>query len=328
MTDTAVPARDRATATTSSAASPAAPHRRSRRDEGPFQARRRRLFWPFVAVPLVLYLVFFLGPTLASFWISLHAWDGIGEMKFRGLGNYEVLLGDEVFRGAFANTLIILVGVGLAVFVASFALAMVLRELAGRKFARAVLFFPNIIAPIVLSVLWGFIFQNDGLLDSALQGIGISDGPNWLGDHLFFVILLGLAWVNTGFYVTIIMAGVDRIPPYLYEDCKLAGANAFQRFWHVTLPLTWDVVATSAILWTISSLKIFEFLYAFGGTTNDMPPTGVWNSALFIYGQTFGGRTPPYLFGYASAAAVVTLLFLIVLVFLFRRVLRREVIEF
>ncbi|SHE55738.1 carbohydrate ABC transporter permease [Streptoalloteichus hindustanus] len=295
----------------------------------PLDRRRRRLFWPFLAPALALYVVFFVGPALASLWISFHRWDGVGEMEPRGLENYRILFDDSSFLGAFANTMTILVLVGATTFALSFALTMVLRDMRGRRFVRAVLFFPHIVAPVVLSVLWGFLFRSpEGLVNSAWRAVSGADGPNWLGDHLFAVIVLGLVWVNTGFYTTVIMAGVDRIPPDLYEDCALAGATGWQRFRHVTLPLSWEVVATAAVLWTISSLKIFEFVYAFGGTTNDMPPLDVWNSALFVYGTTFGGRSPQYQYGYASASAVVTLAAVTVLVVLLRRLMRRETVQF
>ncbi|GGM47234.1 hypothetical protein GCM10012275_17910 [Longimycelium tulufanense] len=295
----------------------------------PLGRRRRRLFWPFLLPALVTYLGFFIAPAAASMWISFHRWDGVGEMSPRGLDNYRTLLGDSAFLGAFVNTMIILVLVGASTFAMSFALTMVLRDMRGRRFVRAVLFFPYIVAPVVLSVLWGFLFRSpEGLFSAAWNALTGSPGPNWLGEHLFAVILVGLIWVNTGFYTTIIMAGVDRIPPDLYEDCALAGATAWQRFRHVTLPLSWEVVATAAVLWTISSLKIFEFIYAFGGTTNDMPTLEVWNSALFVYGSTFGGRVPQYQFGYASASAVVTLAAMTVLVVLLRRLMRREAVQF
>ncbi|GAA2781751.1 carbohydrate ABC transporter permease [Crossiella cryophila] len=295
---------------------------------GPLARRRRQIFWPFLLPALVLYLVFFIGPTLASVWISFHRWNGISAMEPRGFQNYLLLLDDSIFLTSFANTMIILFGVGATTFAVSFAFTMVLREMRGKKIVRSVLFFPYIVAPLVLSILWGFLFSSDGLVNKAWAAIAGGTGPNWLSDHLFLIVAIGLVWINTGFYTTVIMAGVDRIPPELYEDCSLAGATAWQRFRYVTLPLSWDVVATAAVIWTISSLKIFEFIYAFGGTPNDMPTPEIWNSALFVYGNTFGNRVPQFQFGYASAAAVATLAVIIVLVVLLRRLMRREAVQF
>jgi raffinose/stachyose/melibiose transport system permease protein len=289
---------------------------------------RRRLFLPFVAPALVLYILFFVAPSLAAVVISFTRWAGSGDAEWVGLRNYEVLVQDPVFHTAFANTLLILVAVGGFTFAVAFGLTMVLREMRGAKFVRNVLFFPYIVSSIVLSLLWGFLFQYDGLVNAFLKLVGF-EPVKWLASgNLLPMILLGMVWINVGLYATIILAGVDRIPPQFYEDSALAGTNAFQRFFHVTLPMTWDVVAVAATLWTINSLKIFEFIFAFGGTTTDLPSQDVWNSALFVYGMSFGGRTPSYAFGYASAAAILMLALFAVFVLVLRRLMRREAIEF
>ncbi|MDF1602619.1 sugar ABC transporter permease [Nocardioides sp. YIM 152315] len=289
---------------------------------------RRRLFLPFVLPALVLYLVFFIGPALAAVWISFTRWNGSTDAEWVGTRNYEVLVDDPVFHTAFVNTLLILVVVGVVVFVIAFGLTMVLREMRGRNAVRSILFTPYMVSAIVLSILWGFIFQYDGLVNSLLEAFGM-EPVKWLSaGNLMPMILLGMVWINVGLYAMIILAAVDRIPNQYYEDAALAGTNSLQRFFYVTLPMTWDVVAVAATLWTINSLKIFEFIFAFGGTTTDLPSTDVWNSALFVYGMSFGGRTPAYAFGYASAAAVLMLILFAVFVILLRRIMRREPIEF
>lgn len=299
------------------------------RGGSPFERRRRRLFVPFVLPALILHVVFVMGPTVAAFWISLHRWTGIGPMEWRGLGNYGVLLRDPTFHTAFVNTLLILLGVGGAVFIVSFAITMLIRDMRGRSVVRSVLFFPHIVSAIVLSIAWGFLFQYDGVVNKVLGRLFGAEPIQWLSsENLLTMILVGMVWLSTGLYVTIILAGVDRIPSYFYEDSAIGGANAFQRLRNVTLPLAWDVIGVAAVFWTISSLKLFEFIYAFGGTSNDMPPTAVWNSALFVYGESFGGRSPSYQFGYASASAMLMLLLFAVLVVLLRRVVQREAVEF
>lgn len=294
-----------------------------------FERARRRLYLPFVIPALLLHLAFVIGPTVAALWISFHRWDGVSPMEWTGLDNYTALLKDSTFRTALVNTLVILVVAGLAIFVISFALTMVVREMRWKSFVRSVLFFPHIVSAIVLSIVWGFIFQHNGAVNTILDRLFGTEPIPWLNaDNLFIMILVGTVWLSTGLYVTIIMAGVDRIPPYFYDDALLAGASAVQRLRYVTLPLSWDVISVAAIYWTISSLKIFEFIYAFGGTTNDLPPPGVWNSALFVYGESFGGRSPSYLFGYASASAILMLVLFAFLVVGLRRMMRRDPIEF
>lgn len=316
---------DRSTAPTSGRA-----ETRVRRTGTPstLERHRRRLFLPFVIPALILYILFFVAPSIAAVVISFARWAGSGDFEFVGTRNYEVLIQDPVFHTAFWNTLLILVVVGVVTFAFAFVLTMVLREMRGAKFVRSVLFFPYIVSSIVLSLLWGFLFQYDGLVNAFLRLFG-AEPVKWLSSgNLLPMILLGMVWINVGLYATIILAGVDRIPPQFYEDSALAGTNALQRFVHVTLPMTWDVVAVAATLWTINSLKIFEFIFAFGGTTTDLPSQDVWNSALFVYGMSFGGRTPAYAFGYASAAAILMLILFALFVVLLRRLFRREAIEF
>ncbi|MFC1430921.1 carbohydrate ABC transporter permease [Streptacidiphilus sp. N1-3] len=298
------------------------------RQAGPLAARRRRLFWPFLAPALLVYGVFFAGPSLFTVWLSFNKWAGAGPMTFVGLHNYQRLWLDPTFHQAFGNTLWIVFGVGGLTFLLSFGLTMVLRDMRGRKAARAVLFFPNIVSSVVLAILWGFLFQQGGLVDSLLGAAGWHHPPHWLGQgDLFRIIMIGLVWTSTGFYTTILMAAVDQIPAELYEDCELAGANAFQKFRHVTLPLMWDVVGICAVLWTISAVKVFEFIYAFAGATGQMPDTGVWNTALYTYGEAFAsGGVPRY--GSAAASAVVMVALVGVLVVLIRRVMRRDAVQF
>jgi raffinose/stachyose/melibiose transport system permease protein len=311
---------------------PAATRRRAPTTPGgvrpsPLTARRRKLFWPLVLPAAAVYVVFFAGPSLFTLWLSLNKWAGAGPMTFTGLDNYRRIFQDPTFRHSFTNTLWIVFGAGGLTFLVSFGLTMVLRDMKGRKAARSILFFPNIVPSVVIAILWGFLFQQGGPVDSLTRATGLPT-TNWLGQgNLFKVILIGLVWTSTGFYTTILMAAVDQIPPELYEDCELAGAGALQKFRHVTLPLMWDVVGVCAVLWTISAVKVFEFVYAFAGAAGQMPDTGVWNTALYTYGEAFAsGGVPRY--GSAAASAVVMLALVGVLVVLIRRFMRRDSVQY
>lgn len=291
------------------------------------QARRKLFFW-FVTPALTLYIVLFIFPTISTVWISFHKWPGAGPMEYVGLRNYELLYYDPIFISAFINTLKLIFIVGGATFLISFAMTMALREMAGRKFVRSVIFFPNMLSAVVISILWGFLFQAGGLVNETLASIGVANPPAWLNEsNLFNLIMVGLVWVSTGFYTTILMAGVDRIPAWLYEEAELAGAGPFQRFRHITLPLMWEVVSMAAVLWTIGAIKIFEFIYAFAGGAGYLPSVKVWNTALYSYAEAFAAiGTPRY--GPAAASAFIMLILVAVLVWLIRRVARREPLQF
>ncbi|MFE2023423.1 carbohydrate ABC transporter permease [Streptomyces sp. NPDC059499] len=295
---------------------------------GPFAAHRKRLYLPFVLPAFLLYAAFLLAPVVATGWISLHTWAGAGPMEWVGADNYTRMFQDPAFRTSFGNTLLLLFGGGSVTFLLSFVLTMLLRDLAGRSTARSVIFFPNIVPALVISILWGFLFQADGLLNTALRSIGIAHPPAWLAEeNQFKIIMLGIIWMSTGYYTTIIMAAVDRIPPYLYEDCALAGANAWQRFRHVTLPLSWDVIGICAVLWTINAMKAFEFILAMAGSASSMPSMSNWTASLYAYTSVFAPTGVPQ-YGIAAASAIVTLALVGVLVVLIRRLMRREALEF
>ncbi|WP_326808950.1 sugar ABC transporter permease [Streptomyces sp. NBC_01186] len=295
----------------------------------PLAIKRRRLFWPFVAPSLTFLAVFYIGPLLFGIWTSFHKWDGYSAMEWNGLGSYRTLVDDPFFRTSMLNTFKILVFVGVAVFVLAFALTMVLREMAGRRFVRAVIFFPHIVNAMVFGVLAGFLFNPGGLVNSALSWLGVDDPPKWLGsDNVFLLIMATMVCTSTGFYVAILMAAVDNIPAYLYEDAELAGAGAFRKFWHITLPLSWDVVTVCAVLWTISSVKVFELVLVFGGTfTTSGPPIETWTSALYIYRNAFTGDHIPQ-FGVVCAAGITSLVLVAVFTALLRRLMRRDPVEF
>lgn len=291
--------------------------------------QRKRLLLPFVGPALFIYSVIFIVPSLAAIWISLNKWPGSGPMTFVGLKNYVKLFSDSLFLHAFGNTLLMLFVVGVAIFVLAFLSSLVLRDMIGKKFARAVIFFPHLVNALVFGALAGFIFNPAGLVNTLLGGLGVTEAPKWLApNNIFPLIMVVMIWVTTGYYTTILMAGVDRIPAYFYEDCALAGASGFQRLRYVILPLTWDVFGVCAVLWTISSVKIFEIVWIFGGSGGiGIPPTQTWTAAVYTYVTAFSGTSIPA-FGAATASAILSLALVSIIVVLLRRVLRREAIEF
>ena len=291
--------------------------------------QRKKLLVPFVGPAFVLYTVLFIVPALGAVWISLHKWAGSGPMKFVGLDNYGRIFRDPLFLSSFGNTLLLLFVVGAAIFILAFAMTLVLRDLAGKKVVRNVIFFPHLINALVFGVLAGFIFNPGGMVNSLLAPLGVTDPPKWLAqDNIFPLIMVTLVCTTTGYFTTILMAGVDRIPPYYYEDCALAGASAFQRLRYVILPLTWDVFGTCAVLWTISSVKIFEIVWVFGGSSGaGVPPTQSWTAAVYTYVNAFSGQSTPA-YGAATASAVLSLALISVLVVLLRRAMRRDAVEF
>lgn len=302
--------------------------RRHRSPHAPMERQRRRMFWPFAAPALITYTVIFLVPIGYAAWTSLYKWDGMGAKQWRGLKNYRLLFEDPFFRSSMKNTLEILFIGGACTFVISFGLTLVLREMWGRLFARSVIFFPCLVNAMVFGVLAGFLFSPDGPVNAILHGVGWSSPPKWLStDNLFPMIVGTLVWTATGYYTAIIMAAVDQIPTYLYEAAELDGANGFQRFWHITLPLAWDVISVCAVLWTVSSVKIFELILVFGGdNSGQAPPAQSWNTAMYVYEEAFPPQSTPAL-GTATAASIVSLVMVGLITVALRRLMRRDALQ-
>lgn len=295
--------------------------------DAPMERHRRTVFWPFVGPALLVVALMYAAPIVFDVWLSLNTWAGFGPMEFVGLDNYRQLAADGTFTHSIVNTLKILFIVGTITFVLSFALTMVLRDMAGRFFVRSVLFFPNLVNAVVFAIFAGVLFNPTGLVNSALRLAGVHDLPKWLApEHQFTLIMLVLAWSSTGYFTSIIMSGVDQIPRSYYEAAQLDGAGAVRQFFHVTLPLSWDVISVCAVLWTMSSVKVFELILVFGGSRANAPNAANWTTALYVYLSAFqanAGRA----FGLAAAAALVSLVLVAALTLGLRRLLARDHVE-
>lgn len=287
------------------------------------------LFFLFPAV--ALYLAFFLVPTFQALIYSLYDWSGFGsDMRFVGLGNFQELFRDRLFWTSMGNTIGILVIGGIVIFSIAFIMTMMISSgIRGKKFFRGVIFLPNIIAVIALTTLWGYMYApNTGLLASVFKAVGLDSLTKltWLGpDTIFISMMIAIVWIEVGFYVVLLLAGVDKIPPDFFESAKLDGANQFQQFRHITIPLLWDVISIGLVLWAIHAIKIFEFPFSFTGLE---PNPNSYTVAVYLYILGFGQRQPIYRLGYATAIGVMLLLVVILIVLVIRFVTRREQVQY
>ncbi len=292
---------------------------------------RTRMIVLFLLPAGILFLVFFLVPAASAFYFSVFDWSGFGDAKnYVGLGNYTELMKDRVFLISFTNTMkILFIGGVVTLFLAFLMTILINVGMRGKKFFRAMIFMPNVIATIALTTLWAFIYNPKfGLLNGLLLKLGFTELGKTLwtaSDRVFYAMLVALIWIQVGFMVVLLMAGRDKIPFEYYEAAKIEGANALQMFRKITVPLMWDVITVATVLWSIFALKVFEFPYAFFGIT---PPTQIYTVGLYLYIMGFGKRDPIYRLGYATAIGVVLLLAVIVVIVALRRLMRRDVYEY
>lgn len=293
----------------------------------------KRLVALFLLPAGLLYLTFFLAPAGWAFYFSAFDWSGFSEaMTFVGLKNYvRLFTTDAVFWQSLANTLRILVVGGLATFSLAFLLAVMLNSgIKGKKFFRALIFMPNVIAVIALTTLWAFAIYSPttGVIPNFFKLVGLT-GPSkylWMSaNHVFWSMLIAIIWIETGFYVVLLLAGMDKIPMEYYEAARIEGANMWHQFWGITLPLMWDVVTIAVVLWTISAIKVFEFPFAFMGPTTD---SHLYTMGVYLYVMGFGKRDPIYQLGYATAIGVLMLALVVVASTVIRRIMRRDVVQY
>lgn len=291
---------------------------------------RQKLIIPFLAPGLLLYLVFFIYPAIQAFMLSMYDWSGFNLPKtFVGLRNFQLLFNDDSYLTALKNTLIILLAGGFFIFLLSFIFSAMLGSgVRGRKFYRAVFFFPNVVAAIALCTFWGFVYnQRFGLINGFLKLVGLESliRPWTDPSRLLGAELVALIWIYTGYFLVILLAGADKIPTEIYDAARVDGANPFQMFVQVTIPLMWDVIGVALILWMITALKQFEFIYAFTGASVNQ---STYTMPIYLYIMGFGKRDPIFRLGYSSAIGITLLSLVVIFAVIMRRFLKREVVQF
>lgn len=291
----------------------------------------RRMALLFLLPALAMYLMLFLYPAARAFYISLFDWNGFtSSMKFIGLSNFRELFGDVSFWSvAVKNSLMITFVGGALVFAVAFLLCAVLStEIKGKKFFRALIFFPSVVNPIAIAILWTFIYNSKwGLLNNFLGLFGI-EGIVWMDPAILpWSILVAMVWMYSGFYCVILLAALDRVPMSYIEAARLAGASEFTIFFKIKIPMIWDVLVTALTLWGINSIKEFALLYAWGGGV-DIPPAGATNIAVKMYITAFGKRVTIYRMGYSTAMGVLMFLSVALIVALVAMIMKRDKVEY
>ena len=225
--------------------------------------------------------------------------------------------------------MILIVG-GIIIFLISLLIVAFLQEKPkGWKFFRVIIFSPNVIAPVVLAAYWAFVYNpRFGIINSFLRLLHLDViTKSWTGPGLvFWAVLVIIIWLYVGFFMIILLAGANKIPITFYEVARLEGANRFQMFTKITIPMIWDVLTIAVILWGITTIKMFELQYAFGGL---YPPREIWTGAVYMYLLAFGSKEIMiYRMGYGISVAVILLLLVIIFVALVGAITRREKIEY
>ncbi|MFT3982715.1 MAG: sugar ABC transporter permease [Lachnospiraceae bacterium] len=270
--------------------------------------RQYALIYTLVLIPFSYFLYILIIPLGTSVYYSLTKWKGVGDPKFVGFSNYITLLNDKNFWLVTKNTFIlsaicVLGQVGIALIIA---FLMTIRRLKWKSFHRAVIFFPVVMAPIVVGYVWRFIYNtNYGLLNTFLRSIGKKEWiRSWLDDSAIVLnsVSIPVIWQYIGLYMILLMSAISAIPKEVFECAEIDGATGFKKSIYITLPLIWDTLKICIILCASGTMKIYDHIVAL---TNGGPGKASSSLALYCYDYTFKFGN----FGMGAAIAVFILLF-------------------
>jgi alpha-1,4-digalacturonate transport system permease protein len=193
------------------------------------------------------------------------------------------------------------------------------RKIFGRGFFRGVFFYPVLLSPVVVALIWKWVLQREGVLNALLLGIGGS-GTEWLnqGSWAFFWSVFVSIWAHMGFYTLILLAGLQAIPADLYEAAEMDSASPWRRFYRITLPLLMPNLLVVLVLALIRAVQIFDEIFVL---TGGGPGSATTFIVQFIYQTAFAESIR--LYGLAAAASLVLAVTLLVLTLLQLRISRQ-----
>lgn len=263
----------------------------------------------FVSPAMILFVIFTVLPVVFAFLLSFTNYDILSPIKWVGLQNYSRLLTDTIFQRGILNVLYYALLFIPSMIALSVLLALALnRKVPGMRMFRTLYYLPAITSSIAASVVWTWMLQKDyGVINQFLALFGIV-GPAWLADSdtAMIAIVIVTLWQGLGGNIIIFLAGLQGIPPALYEAAKLDGANRWQLFQHITLPLLRTTTYLVSFLALIGSLQLFDQAYAM---TQGGPGYATTTAVYQIYNNGFGLLR----MGYASAQAFVLALAILIL---------------
>ena len=265
----------------------------------------------FVSPWLIGFLLWTVYPLVSSFYYSFTRYDLLRPAVWIGFGNYvELFTEDATFLKVIGNTLYyVLLSAPLGVISAFLMAALLNTKIMARPFFRAIFFFPAIVPSIVVAMVWQFLLNTQfGLINSLLQGLGLTVIPFLSSPALAKPSLIMIYMWAQGNAMVIFLATLQDVPRTLYEAAELDGANAFHKFWHITIPMCTPVILFNLIMGFIDGFQSFTlpWLITGGGPSNSTELYG-----LYLYRNAF-----EYL-RMGKASALAWMLFIVIVAFTF-----------
>ncbi|MCQ0986918.1 carbohydrate ABC transporter permease [Jiella marina] len=293
-----------------------------------------RIAWLFLLPNLVIFGLFTFLPIILNFFYATTGSDAIllSQRPYVGAENFASLLScdnyldpnscrrDIFWRAIYNTSWFVVLQVGFMILFSLLTALILNRDIPFRGFFRGVFFYPVLLSPVVVALIWKWILQRYGVLNAGLEGVGLPT-VNWLisADWAFFWVIFVSIWAHMGFYTLILLAGLQAIPSDVYEAAEMDGASRWRVFSRITMPLLMPTMVVVLVLSLIRAVQAFDEIFVL---TGGGPGTATTLILQYIYETGFASR--PQLFGLAAAASILMAVVLLVLTLLQLRATRSQ----
>ncbi|MFG6191721.1 carbohydrate ABC transporter permease [Nonomuraea sp. JJY05] len=266
--------------------------------------------WLFIAPAFAFYAVFVLRPIALTFQYSLYDWDGIGPSTWVGAANFGKVFTDPDLYDSLINAVKLIAFFSAIPVLLGLAIAATIRRIAESRLAlvaRTVLFLPQVIPLVAAGIAWSWLLASTGVINQLLSLVGLGGITRaWLGDFSTALPAVGMigAWVLLGLCTLLLLAGMSKIDPALYEAARLDGAGPWREFVSITVPSLRQEIAVCVTVTVIAALASFDIIYI---STQGGPGNTTMVPGLQIYYLAFSEREV----GMASALAMVLMVLVI-----------------
>ncbi|WP_300384593.1 sugar ABC transporter permease [Clostridium sp.] len=289
----------------------------------------KQFIFACMAPAVILVTIFMVIPTFNVFRMSLYKWGGISNNRtFQGFKNFGIIMKDKNFLQSMQNSILIITLVTIFTLIIAIFFAAVLSKenIKGKNFFRIIFYIPNILSIVVISAIFGAIYDpQSGLLNSMLGFLNLDNLKRmWMGDPnvVIYSLIFALVWQAIGYYMVMYMASMASVPDSYYEAAGLDGAGKIKQFFTITLPLIWSNIRTTLTFFVISTINLSFLMVQImtGGGPNGQ--TEVFLN--YMYKQAYTASA----YGYGMAIGVVVFLFSFILSAVINKITEREALEF
>jgi multiple sugar transport system permease protein len=265
--------------------------------------------WLFALPWVIGFLVFTLGPMVASAYFSFTDWDIISPIRWTGLANIRIALSRDplVWQSLKVTSIYAFASIPLQIVFGLVVALFLNTDIRGLQFYRTIYYLPSVLSGVAVALLWRWIYAPDyGLINSFLATLGIR-GPGWLGDARWALpSLIGMSLWHVGGGIVVYLAGLQGVPTELYEAAEVDGARWWSRFWHITIPMITPVLFYQLVTGIIAALQVFTQALIM---TNGGPHNATLFYMLYLYRNAFQF----FKMGYASVLAWILFFYILAL---------------